>query len=1007
MSKDFNENTRVKLPALIALSRIGYKYLSIKKRSDIDKDTNIFKDIFFDSVCRLNPYISENELHRLLVQIKSELSNDDLGEAFYQHLIGKKDKTMLIDFAHPERNVWNVVTELSCDNGEDSFRPDITLLVNGMPLAFIEVKKPNNREGILAERKRIDARFKNTKFRRFINISQILVFSNNMEYEDEETEPWAGAFYCTAAKEKAFFNHFREDLNSLLSSAMPEDEDEDTVNLILSDNNYIVLKNNPEFIENKKLTTPTNRIILSLFSRNRFLEFLDYGIAYLKYYDDQGRHRIEKHIMRYPQYFASKAIQQKLDEGWQKGIIWHTQGSGKTALAYFNVKWLTEYFKNKSVPKFYFIVDRIDLQKQARDEFLKRGLKVNLINSREQFRKDIALPSAIHNDSGEMEITVVNIQKFSEDARAVESMDYDIHTQRIYFIDEAHRSYRPEGCFLSCLIESDRKAIMISLTGTPLLRKEKSDSIKLGSKDIFGDYIHKYYYNQSISDGYTLKLLREDIETRYKNLMKAALADIQIQKGSVREKYLFAHEKFATPMLEYIIDDLQKSRVRLCDNSIGAMVVCHSSEQAKELFRLFSDNEKLRENGLKAALILHDVNDKEFRATEIDAFKKGKIDILFVYNMLLTGFDAPRLKKMYLHRPIKDHNLLQTLTRVNRPYNTFKYGYVVDFVDITAEFDKANKAYWDELNSELGDEAEKFRKLFKTQEEIEQEINVIKSLLWDYDTDNAELFRKQIDQLSSRKHLLAIRNALADAKDLYNIIRIAGHEELLGRLDFRKFRELLQITEDRLNFLRLKNSADDETINLINEAMEDIVFEFVKRKEVELRLADDLHNALSRARGALTMNIDPKDPEFITLKEQLEQYFRKRDFENITDDIIQNDSKFLEGIYEQASQLNAKNGRLQSKYEGDAKFVRLHKRLAKEGNLGMNEPQLFERLINIKHYIDNRLAEQDMLDSEGYFNQEVSQQVCKVFDDVSYLSVYDLKNMSGMIIREYSSPDYA
>lgn len=93
---------------------------------------------------------------------------------------------------------------------------------------------------------------------------------------------------------------------------------------------------------------------------------------------------------------------------------------------------------------------------------------------------------------------------------------------------------------------------------------------------------------------------------------------------------------------------------------------------------------------------MHDADDKETRKDNIDAFKKGTIDFLVVYNMLLTGFDAPRLKKLYLGRVIKDHNLLQALTRVNRPYKNYRYGYVVDFADIRAEFDKTNKAYFDE-----------------------------------------------------------------------------------------------------------------------------------------------------------------------------------------------------------------------------------------------------------------------------------------------------------------------
>src|ERR1041384_190399 len=112
--------------------------------------------------------------------------------------------------------------------------------------------------------------------------------------------------------------------------------------------------------------------------------------------------------------------------------------------------------------------------------------------------------------------------------------------------------------------------------------------------------------------------------------------------------------------------------------------------------------------------------------------------------MLLTGFDAKRLKKLYIGRLIKDHNLLQTLTRVNRPYKKFKYGFVVDFADIRKEFEATNRAYFDELHAELGDEFKTYSDIFKSKEEIEQEISEIKDKLFHYDLTNAEIFSQQI-----------------------------------------------------------------------------------------------------------------------------------------------------------------------------------------------------------------------------------------------------------------------
>lgn len=136
-------------------------------------------------------------------------------------------------------------------------------------------------------------------------------------------------------------------------------------------------------------------------------------------------------------------------------------------------------------------------------EFSARGLKVNPVQDKDSFKKILSSPHSTQNQEGKDEITVVNIQKFSDDTRALSNTAYNLKVKRIYFIDEAHRNYNPKGSFLKNLISSDKDAIMIALTGTPIINQGTN------TKDIFGDYIHTYYYNASISDGYTLRLLRE------------------------------------------------------------------------------------------------------------------------------------------------------------------------------------------------------------------------------------------------------------------------------------------------------------------------------------------------------------------------------------------------------------------------------------------------------------------------------------------------------------------
>ena len=156
--------------------RLGFEYISLKNQSsNINENTNIFSKIFLSTIQKINPGITTNEAKQALDEISLALENEDLGRAFYKKLINKSG-VRLIDFENFDQNTFHVVTELTYKNGEDEFRPDITLLINGMPLIFIEVKKPNNRDGLLAEHKRIQSRFNNKKFRNFANITQFMIF---------------------------------------------------------------------------------------------------------------------------------------------------------------------------------------------------------------------------------------------------------------------------------------------------------------------------------------------------------------------------------------------------------------------------------------------------------------------------------------------------------------------------------------------------------------------------------------------------------------------------------------------------------------------------------------------------------------------------------------------------------------------------------------------------------------------------------------------------------------
>ncbi|MDR1503417.1 MAG: DEAD/DEAH box helicase family protein [Prevotella sp.] len=1019
----FNEDSRVKIPALLHLTRLGYTYIPRKEHHKRDEKTNIFPEIFKESIANINDGISESEINNLLDEIKLKLDYDDLGRDFY-HLLSSGSGIKLFDFKELDKNSFHITTELTCKSDEEEFRPDITIFINGLPLAFIEVKKPNNKKGILAERDRMNVRCANGKFKRFMNITQLMIFSDNMEYEDGVIEPVQGAYYATSARSDMQFNYFREEenlnLTQLLALENPEIE-----NRILNDNGKINIKYSDEFQINKHYNTPTHRIITSLLSKERLAFLLKYAIAYVEE-ETNGIKVLNKHIMRYPQFFATKAIEQKLDGGMEKGVIWHTQGSGKTALAYYNVRFLTDYYqKKKIIPKFYFIVDRIDLADQASIEFTNRGLIVKRVSSRSEFLEDMKTVSPFFNNQGKLEITVVNIQKFTEDSVATTTIDYDINIQRIYFLDEAHRSYNPRGNYLSNMVNSDKKAVKIALTGTPLLREIIKD---YDTKTLFGPYIHKYYYNMSIADGYTRRLIREGIDTAYKIQMQEIIEQIRVMQGEISTKAIFAHPQFVNPMLDYILNDLQQFRHIEGDDSLGGMVVCDSSEQAKALFASFEKIYGKQEIGngyemiaaesdipsyggkkrLRAGLILHDVNDKHYRKEIIDDFKNGKIDILFVYNMLLTGFDSKRLKKLYLGRVVQDHNLLQTLTRVNRPYKHYMYGYVVDFADITNAFDRANYNYLKELQEVAGDEIELYSNLFKSEEEINQEIEEIEDILFRFNIGNSELFRLQIDEIKERKKLKELIKALRHAKELKNVIRFQGLDELLDKLDFFKLNQLLNVAQARLDKLNLFDALNNETdiTHLLNEALEDVIFTFAKVSHSEMIMADQLRNQLKRTREAMVENFDIKDPAFVSLKDELERLFRKKNLEEISQEEMKENIRLLQEIYDAVTKLNRENNLLKAKYENDEKYVRVHKRLMEARTLTEKERKLYEALLSVKKVADDRLArDMNILKNEEFFKKEMMSYVINQFLDENHikLNIQTTKQINNLIVNEYYS----
>jgi len=1015
----FNEATRVQMPALVHLNRLGYDFVGkINEEQSgtfYDPDTNILIPIFEQQFKRLNPEHT-GEVDQTLRAIRQELDNDDLGRCFYKRLISMTP-TKLIDFVHPENNSFHCTGEFTCKRDQDEFRPDITLFINGLPLVFIEVKKPNNVGGVVAESERMNnARLPNKKFRRFINITQLMIFSNNMEYDSMGgIVPVQGVFYCTAARTKAAFNCFREENSAGLSVAPYIAEypykpiNLDVEKKILFDFNCSVIHQSPEYQTNLGINTPTNRIITSMCSHERVLFLLKYGIAYVrmeKEVDGAIESTDQKHIMRYQQLFAALTVRNKIHDGMTSGVIWHTQGSGKTALAYHLTFVLSDYFSDHNkVAKFYFIVDRIDLLEQATQEFEGRGLIVQTANSRKELMEQFRVNQALDGHSGNQEITVVNIQRFAEDKEKVDLPPYATNLQRVFIVDEAHRGYNPKGSFLANLFEADKNSIKIALTGTPLLKEERA------SWKIFGNYFHTYYYDKSIQDGYTLKIIREDIETSYKEKLSDIYEKIEtlVAKKDVKKDYIIEHENYVKELLRYIISDLNRFRQIRGDYTLGGMIICETSEQARKLFEYFNDiqdelnaQKSSKKSTLKAALILYDSDDKETRKQIVKNFKKNMtVDILIVFNMLLTGFDAPRLKRLYFGRKLKDHNLLQAITRVNRPYKDNRYGYVIDFADIKKNFEETNAEYLKELNrfndpdeTGTGNQTGTFQDVLEDQEALISQMEELRQTLFNYCTDNVEEFCSEISTIEDKKELLELKRALVSARDCCNIVRTFGSDDLktaFARLELPKISEMISEVQHCINNINMKESfhSSDTSKLLVYEAMQDITFTFSKIGEEEMKLASgkaELEEKWRQAIYAFTQNVDQEDPDFITLREAFIQRFREHGFVVNSINEFQEHSKVIDEVLKKLRELQRKNNVLLMKYNGDSKFARVHKRIREENEkrkmhgksliISAYEESIKDILWLIKQDIDQKVYDRnDILKKDAYFEQTVMTQI--------------------------------
>ena len=952
----FNEDTRVKIPATLHFLKLGYNYQSIKD-CDIDFRTKIFKERFKKALEKINNKVYNNaEIDTLLLEINNVISNNDMGKEFYNWLINPNDKDKLIDFENIENNDFAVVDELPFSVEENtevgSFRPDINILINGIPLAFLEVKKPFNDGGIKVEFDRmINQRLKNPKFKKHFNMLQLVCFSNNLDYEETDDTVLAdeikcGSFYTTPNESKTTFSFFRENIVNYHTDYKYLELDENYVKEVIKDLGYPTSIMDAEFETNSSLYTPCNRFITSMFDKQRFMFYLQYGIAYVKEIVP------EKHIMRYPQFFAINALLERLKTNARGGIIWHTQGSGKTALACFSNRILKDYYSKQGTNiKFFFVVDRLDLLNQAKVEFEKRGYKVITCKNKEEFKKQLNSPlstSVYNNSLGE--IIVVNIQKFTNDMPTVKN-DYNVKVQRIFFVDEAHRSYNKSGVFFRNLMSCDNEGIFIALTGTPLLSKAERTDLK------FGEYIHKYFFDMSISDGYTLRIKKEPVQTKVKKDLKKNLK-MHADEFNLESADVFESPEYISYLGKFIEEDFTNFRLENNDNTIGGMIVCRSNKQAEKM------TEWLNKSGqIKAGLVVHSESEKlenQYKFKNIDKNTgRYEIDMLVVHYMLTTGFDAKRLKKLYLLRGPKSESLLQTISRVNRPYispmgRVYKYGYIMDFIDITREYNQTVKSYMEELQKDLIDLETDSGSSYLTGLIVDKDTiynNYLKyveklELFVKLDRLNKETFQQKVHEImkkpNGKVYVVDIKDLLRKILECCLELKLSNATEYLEKINKDFYEKALTSVNSLLNYKNMTENTTKALEILSNEEIIEVVYTFIKRNPevIDLRLvgAEDSNSGknnedekkndtvdivdksveeykrlILNIKKAMNENKNKKDTKYVFLADRLTKVFSR---------LSLSDKEELKVIQEDITALNKHNDNLAVAFDNHFAFIK-------------------------------------------------------------------------------------
>ncbi|WP_280770075.1 type I restriction endonuclease subunit R [Salipaludibacillus daqingensis] len=665
-TSEWNEKQLVENRLIQQLQGMDYDYLhgpSLDTERETANDV-ILRDRLARALTRLNPWMNENNARKVLRSILyiEATSVMEANEKFHDMLVnyisvqqdlgkGKKNQTVkLIDFANPENNEYLVVDQFSITNPKGNIRPDLIIFVNGLPLVVIECKSP-----MLSINEQIGQ-----------GVKQLT------RYQDEQ--------------ERLFhYNQFM-----VVSS-----NDRARVGTIGAQVKHYGLWKDPYPLTTAEIgDTPTPQDILAagMLTKQSLLDLVQNFIVY----EPEGGRMIKK-LARYQQFRAvRKAIDRILyaksakDRG---GVVWHTQGSGKSlTMLYLAVK--LRRLEALGNPTIVLVTDRKDLDTQITETFRRCGFP-----NPQQAEGVKQLKGLLSQGPGSTIMTLV--QKFQEDKEMGSYPELSTSENIFVMIDESHRS-QYKGLAMN-MRTAMPNACYLGFTGTPIDKEDKSTTAT------FGPYIDKYTIEQAVDDGATVPIF---YEARLSNLHVHGetldqLFDRKFRdydedtREEIKKKYANEQAIISSPKrIEQIaLDIIEHYQTHIEPNGFKAQIVAVSREAAvmyKEKLDELSDYESVviisgGHNDKPEMKKHHLATDDEKKQIENfkKPFSKSKLAFIIVCDKLLTGFDAPIEQVMYLDKPIKEHNLLQAIARTNRTYDKKDYGLIVDYYGVSRFLEEA------------------------------------------------------------------------------------------------------------------------------------------------------------------------------------------------------------------------------------------------------------------------------------------------------------------------------